>query len=148
MAEIVHNFDRTLNFTQKKQLELTSDIHDYQDGNKQRVDELESQINKYTNNFKRIERNITTVQQKQIDLTNLGHANKQEINRVWLILRDDIYGLTKNLTVTFENKINNVKEVFQNQAEDFKGQLKIMKNESMVVTKGRLSIATFIFAIS
>ena len=47
----MQRLDEKLNSTQEKQLELTTDIRDHGHGNKQRIDQLTSQITNFTSDF-------------------------------------------------------------------------------------------------
>ena len=96
LANIFDSFDLKLNSTQEKQLELDSKIRDHGHGNKHRIDNLSSQITNFTNDLEMYDEQMKTIQQQQINLTNLAHGNDQKINVVWTNLTDEINRLSDN----------------------------------------------------
>ena len=96
---------RKLNSTQEKQLELTSDLRDHGHGNKQRLDQLESHIKNFANDFKMIDQQMETVQQKQNELSRFGIGNEQKINVVWTNLTENINLLEEKLNSTQEKQL-------------------------------------------
>ena len=96
LANIFDSFDLKLNSTQEKQLELDSKIRDHGHGYKHRIDNLESQITNFTNDLEMYDEQMKTIQQQQINLTNLAHGNDQKINVVWTNLTDEINRLSDN----------------------------------------------------
>ena len=66
LANRIDTLDHKLNSTQEKQQELISDLLNHGHGNKQRLDQLESQMTNFTSDFESFDQQIKTVQQKQI----------------------------------------------------------------------------------
>ena len=97
---------RKLNFTSEKQLELTSDLRDHGHGNKQRLDQLASHIQNFANDFKLIDQQMETVQQKQNELSRLGKGNDQKIN----VLTENIRRFEEKLTSDIRNHGNGNKQ--------------------------------------
>ena len=108
--KIVH-IDQKLNSTQVKQLKLTSDLRDHGHGNKQRIDQLTSQIENFTSDLKLIDQQIETVQQKQNELSRLGEGNDKKINVLWTNLTDEIHLLDEKLNSTQEKQLELTSDV-------------------------------------
>ena len=70
-----------------------------------------------------------TKEQKFVDVIDQAKVNQKNLN----VLNNKIQSETENITVTFENEIDNVEEDLQNKAEDFKDQLKILTNEISIL---------------
>ena len=77
------NFDQKLNKTQEMQLELASQIRNHGHGNKQRIENLESQITNFKNDFQTFDRDLKTVQQKQIELISREDVLHRRMNVLW-----------------------------------------------------------------
>ena len=77
------SFDLKLNSTQEKQLELTSKIRAHGHGNKQRIDNLASQITTFTNGFETLDQQMKTIQQQQTALISKEDVLDRRMNVLW-----------------------------------------------------------------
>ena len=108
LASKIDIVDRKLNSTKEKQLKLTSDLrltNDHGHGNKQRLDQLTSRIENFSNEFQLIDQQIENVQQKQIDLSRLSEGNSQTINVLRTNLTDEMHRLDEKLNSTQEKQL-------------------------------------------
>ena len=73
-------FDQKLSSTQKKQLELTSDIRNHGHGNKQRIDQLTSEITNFRSDFEIFDQQVKTVEQQQTKLISKDDLLDRRMN--------------------------------------------------------------------
>ena len=73
-------FDQKLSSTQKKQLELTSDMRNHGHGNKQRIDQLTSEITNFRSDFEIFDQQVKTVQQQQAKLISKDDLLDRRMN--------------------------------------------------------------------
>ena len=81
--KFMNRLDEKLNSTQEKQLELTSDVRGHGHGNKQRIDQLTSQITKFTSDFEVFDEQVKTVQQQQAKLISKDDLLDRRMNVLW-----------------------------------------------------------------
>ena len=131
---------RKLNFTSEKQLELTSDLRDHGHGNKQRLDQLASHIQNFANDFKLIDQQMETVQQKQNELSRLGKGNDQKIN----VLTENIRRFEEKLTSDIRNHGNGNKQ----RIEQLTSQIKNFISQDVLDQRMNDSLTNITFYIN
>ena len=83
LTENIHRLEEKLNSTQVKQLEMTSDIRNHGHGNKQRIEQLTSQITNFKSDFEIVDQEVKTVQQQQAKLISKDDLLDRRMNVLW-----------------------------------------------------------------
>ena len=99
-ANILEVFDRQLNSTQEKQLELTSHVRNHGHGNKQRIDQLTSQIANFTNDFDSLNQKVTILQQNQSTLISREETLNMKLNQIERQTYENITDLSSQMNTT------------------------------------------------
>ena len=102
LTDGMNRLDEKLNSTQKKQLELTSDVRSHGYGNKQRIDQLTSQITNFTSDFDVFNQQVST------NITfYLNQIERQAFENI-TDLSSQMNSTTKKMDVLWFNLLNSL----------------------------------------
>ena len=151
LANRIDVVDQNLNSTRDKQLELTSNLRNHGHGNKLRIDQLELQIKNFTNDFKLIDHQIETVQQKQIKSSRLSEENEHKIIAMSKNLTDGMNRLDKKLNYTQEKQLELTFDVrshghadidqLTSQIKNFKNDFKLIDQQIETVQQKQMELS-------